>query len=126
MKIKNFKMTETIQNVTVREAINVFFDNFDWYPDDEDGSIEDMCNYIDEEVIDATEEEQEELLKALKEEYHKRVEDLRQEELAQLSSRSAIIDWLSNVLYDRIEWGTVGYILNYEEIIDEIIKNGRK
>ena len=116
MKKEITKWVSSIEEISMKEAVNEFFDG-DWDPRSWDYTEADIDHYL--ENFDEISDEEESLLRAeIKKEFDKRSNEIRQEEIDQLKDRDSILEWLESI--------TVGDTLSKEEILDLILKNGNK
>ena len=123
MKREITKWTTSMEEVIMEEAVNDFFEE-NWDPN----SWVHTEVYIDSYIEDFNEisDKEEDLLRVeIKKEFDKRVNKLRQEEIAQLKDRKSILKWIGES-NDWPEEGDVGYMLPKEEILDLILQNGNK
>lgn len=123
MKKELTEWTKVIEEVSVEEAVDYFFDG-DWEPRDWDETKCCLDTYI--EKFEEISNKEADLLRAeIKKEFDKRVSELKQEELGQLKDRKSILDLLDCYLYFP-DMGEVGFLLSNEEILDLILQNGDK
>lgn len=125
MKKEITKCTTSIEEITMEDAVNEFF-NDDW----DSRSWEDTESYIDSyiEMFSEISDEEKELLKSeIKKEFDKEVDEIRQEEISKLKDKDSILKLIQNYFVD--DWpdeGEIGYLLSAEEILDLILQNGNK
>ena len=124
MKKEVTKCTTSIEDITMEEAVDEFFDVIgiqSW--EDTEANID---SYI-EEFSEISDKEADLLKVEIKKEFNERVNELRQKEIAKLKDRDSILEWIDmnedNYWQDE---GEVGYMLSKEEILDLIIQNGNK
>ena len=125
MKKEIQKWISSIEDITIEEAVNEFFDG-DWDP----RSWEETECYINtyiEEFQEISDKEEDYLRAKIKEEFDKRVSKLRQEEIDLLKDRKSILNWIESLDDDDCLYeGEVGYVLSKEKILDLILQNGDK
>ena len=124
MKKETKKLVTFIEDVTLEEVVNEFFDG-DWDP----RSWEDTESYIDsyiKEFKEISDKEKDLLRVEIKKEFDKKVNEIRQEEYVQLKDRKSILKWIETLNDDFPFEGEVGYMLSKEEILDLILQNGNK
>ena len=124
MKKEVQKWVSSIEEITIEEAVNEFFDG-DWDP----RSWEDTETYIGsyiEEFDEISDKEEDHLRAEIKKEFDKRINELRQGEIDQLKDKKSILNWIESLGDDWPDEGVVGYILSREEILDLILQNGNK
>ena len=124
MKKEVQKWRSSIEDITMEEAVDEFFDVIgiqSW--EDTEANID---SYI-EEFSEISDKEASLLKVEIKKEFNERVNELRQKEIAKLKDRDSILEWIDmnedNYWQDE---GEVGYMLSKEEILDLIIQNGNK
>ncbi len=125
MKKEITKWVTSVEDVTMEEAVNEFFDG-DWDPiswEDTDSYID---SYIKEEFCEISDKEENLLKQEIKKEFDKKVNKIRQEETNELKDRESILNWIESVRHEYLDVGEVGYMLSKEEILDLILKNGNK
>ena len=125
MKKEISKWTTSIEEVSIKEAINEFFAG-DWNPTDWEDTEEYIDSYIENDLIEITDEEEDYLKAEIKKEYDKRVSELRQEEIIKLKDKDSILKWIENSLNGWIDEGEIGYLLSAEEVLNLILQNGNK
>ena len=125
MKKELTEWTKVIEEVSVEEAVDYFFDG-DWEPRDWDETKCCLDTYI--ENFEEISNKEANLLRAeIKKEFDKRVSELKQEEIDQLKDRKSILDLLDYYLCSGFpNMGEVGFLLSNEEILDLILQNGNK
>jgi len=124
MKKEITKWITSIEDITIEEAVDEFFDE-DWDP----RSWEDTESCIDpyiEEFQEISDEEKDLLRSEIKKKFDKKVNRLLQEETDKLKNRKSILEWIENYYSDFPDEGEIGYLLSKEEILDLILKNGNK
>ena len=125
MKKEITKWTTSIEDITVEEAVNEFFDG-DWDP----RSWEDTESYINsyiEEFQEISNKEKDFLKSEIKKGFDEKVNEFRQEEIDQLKDRKSILEWIKNSIQNEYPGeGEVGYMFSEEEILDLILQNGNK
>lgn len=124
MKKEITKWTTSIEEISMEEAVNEFFDG-DWDP----RSWKDTEFFIDSYIEEFQEisDKEEDLLRAeIKKEFDKKVNKICQEEIDQLKDRKSILNWIEIIQYEFPNEGEVGYLLSKEEILDLILQNGNK
>lgn len=133
MNKKVLKTIEKIEECSIEEVVNDFFDywNDDELEDVKDNLEYEITNYLEEEDIEYSEKEKESFIKLVKEKIDEKINSIKESEIKQLSNRKSIHEWLSESLdYMRsnidIDAGDVGFLLSVDEIIDLIIENGQK
>jgi len=124
MKKEATKWTTSIEEITMGEAVNEFFDG-DWDPKNWEEIEEYIDSYI-EEFNEISDEEENLLRQKIKKEFDKKVNELRQEEVNQLKDRKSILYSFTRMLDSWPGKGEVGYLLSKEEILDLILQNGNK
>lgn len=127
MKIKRTKVKEEEEEITITEFVDELFEDY-WNPrdwDDTEGIFRDAIEYDHPEI---SEDDVEEIIEESKKKFEKIVSKYRDEEIEKLSGRSKIREWLSGYIdyAEDINEGEPGYTLDVDEIIDLIIKNGKK
>lgn len=123
MKKEITKVTTSIEDITMEEAVSEFFDG-DWNPKDWVETEEYIYSYIDE--FDEISDKEKDLLKSeIKKEFNNQVNILRQEEIDKFKNRDSILEWIENS-FDWPDEGEVGYLLSAEEILDLILQNSNK
>lgn len=127
MKIKRTKIREIEEEVTITEFVNELFEG-DWNPHDWDDTESIFRDTIEYDYPEISEDDIEEIIEEAKKKFEKIVNEYRDKEIEKLSNRSKIREWLSGYIdYDEnLYEGDPGYILSVDEIIDLIIKNGKK
>jgi len=123
MKREITKWTTSMEEVIMEEAVNDFFEE-NWDPNSWVHTEVYLDSYI-EDFNEISDKEEDLLRVEIKKEFDKRVNKLRQEEIAQLKDRKSILNWIGNPT-DWPEEGDVGYMLSKEEILDLILQNGNK
>lgn len=129
MKKETTKWTSSIEDITIEQAVNEFFDFEDWRPNDWDYTVDTADFYIEDSFIEISEKEKELLKIEIEKEFDKRVNKIRQEEVDQLKDRKSILNWIESIIqydYPNEGEGEVGYMLSKEEILDLILQNGNK
>lgn len=125
MKVKNTKVVEVEEELSISEILEMLF-NYDWWPDDWEGTRDSFIESLKFDDPDITDEEIETILLEAKKEFDSRVKNLIKEESDQLKDRKGIINWLSDIIGEFLNEGMVGYCLTLDQIVDLIIKNGKK
>ena len=127
MKIKRTKIKEVEEEITTTEFVNELFED-EWNPNDWDDTESMFRDAIEYDYPEISEDEVEEIIKESKKKFDKIVSKYRDEEIEKLSGRSKIREWLSGYIdyAEDIDEGDPGYMLSVDEIIDLIIKNGKK
>lgn len=125
MKVKNTKVVEVEEELSIPEVVEMLF-GYDWWPDDWEGTRDSFIESLKFDDPDITEEEIETILLEAKKEFDSRVKNLIKEESDQLKDRKSIINWLSDITSEFLDEGMVGYCLTLDQIVDLIIKNGKK
>ena len=129
MKVKNTKVVEVEEELTISEILEMLF-NYDWWPDDWERTRDSFIESLKYDDPDITEEEIETILLEAKKEFDSRVENLIKEESEQLQDRESIKHWLDNIIMEAnpfsLDEGMVGYYLTLDQIVDLIIQNGNK
>jgi hypothetical protein len=120
MKIKKTKLVKVEEEVSIPEILEMLFE-YDWWPDDWEGTRDSFITALEYDNPDITKEEIKTILPEAKKEFDRRVKDLMEEEAEQLKDRRSIINWLHD-----IDKGNVGYYLTLDQIVDLIIQNGNK
>lgn len=123
MKKEVQEWISSVKDITIEEAVNIFFDG-DWDP----RNWEDTEQYIDsyiEEFQEISDKEEDHLRAEIKKEFDKEISKLKKEEIDQLKDRKSILNWIKN-LNDWPDEGEVGYLLSKEEILNLILQNGNK
>lgn len=124
MKKETTKWITSVEDITMEEAVNEFFDG-DWVPI----SWEDTEEYVDSYIKEFKEisDKEKDLLKLeIKKEFDKEVNKSRQEEIDQLKDKDSILKWIESSFDDWPDNGQVGYLLSREEILDLILQNSNK
>jgi hypothetical protein len=126
MKKEVQKWRSSIEDITMEEAVDEFFDG-DWDPRSWEDTEINIDSYI-EEFSEISDKEASLLKIEIKKEFNERVNELRQKEIVQLKDRNSILKWIENMIEDNYwqDEGEVGYMLSKEEILDLIIQNGNK
>lgn len=124
MKKEVHKWTSSIEEITIEEAVNEFFDG-DWDPRSWEDTEQCIDSYI-EEFDEITDEEENLLRQGIKKEFDEDVNKTRQEEINQLKDRKSILNWIKSTNCDFPDEGEIGYMLSEEEILDLILQNGNK
>ena len=125
MKKETRKWITSIEDVTMEEAVNEFFDG-DWDPKSWEDTEEYIDSYIEEDFQEISDKEADHLKAEIKKEFDRRVNKIRQEEINQLKDRKSILSWIEDMQYDWPDEGEVGYMLSKEEILDLILQNSNK
>ena len=125
MKKETRKWITSIEDVTMEEAVNEFFDG-DWDPKSWEDTEEYIDSYIEEDFQEISDKEADHLKAEIKKEFDRRVNKIRQEEIDQLKDRKSILSWIEDMQYDWPDEGEVGYMLSKEEILDLILQNSNK
>lgn len=127
MKIKRTKIREIEEEVTITEFVSELFEG-DWNPCDWDDTESIFRDTIEYDYPEVSEDDIEEIIEEAKKKFEKIVNEYRDEEIEKLSGRSKIREWLSGYIdyAEDINEGEPGYTLDVDEIIDLIIKNGKK
>lgn len=124
MKIEIHKYISSIEDITVEEAVDEFF-NGDWDPKNWEYTKSCINSYI-EEFQEISDKEEDHLRAEIEKEFDKKVSELKKEETNQLKDRKSILEWLENSCGDWPDEGEVGYMLFKEEVLDLILQNGNK
>ena len=124
MKREITKLTISMEEISMEEAVNEFFDG-DWDPRSWEETEEYIDSYI-EEFNEISDEEENLLRQEIKKEFDKKVNEIRQEETDKLKDKDSILIWIENSPDDWPDEGEVGYLLSNEEILDLILQNGNK
>ena len=126
MKKEIQKWRSSIEDITMEEAVDEFFDG-NWDPKSWEDTEATIDSYI-EEFSEISDKEANLLKVEIKKEFNEKVNKLRQEEIIQLKDRNSILKWIENMIEDNYwqDEGEVGYILSKEEILDLILQNGNK
>ena len=124
MKKEITKWTTSIEDISIEEAVNEFFDG-DWDPENWEDTEPNIDSYI-EDFNEISDKEADHLKVEIKKEFDKKINELRQEEADQLKDRKSILNWIENLFNDWPNEGEVGYMLSKEEVLDLILKNGNK
>jgi hypothetical protein len=117
---------EVEEELSAPETVEILFAEHDWYPYDWGETKNNFINALEYDDPDITEEEIETILLEAKKEFDSRVKNLIKEESDQLKDRKGIINWLSDIIGEFLYEGMVGYCLTLDQIVDLIIKNGKK
>ena len=125
MKKETRKWITSIEDVTMEEAVNEFFDG-DWDPKSWEDTEEYIDSYIEEDFQEISDKEADHLKAEIKKEFDRRVNKIRQEEIDQLKDRKSILSWIEDMQHDWPDQGEVGYMLSKEEILDLILQNSNK
>ncbi len=127
MKIKRTKIREVEEEVTITEFVNELFED-EWNPHDWDDTESMFRDAIEYDYPEISEDDIEEIIEEAKKKFEKIVNEYRDEEIEKLSNRSKIREWLSGYIDndEDLYEGDPGYMLSVDEIIDLIIKNGKK
>lgn len=127
MKIKRTKIREVEEEVTITEFVNELFED-EWNPHDWDDTESMFRDAIEYDYPEISEDDVEEIIEEAKKEFDKRTKEYLDEEIEKLSDRSEIRKWLSEYIDNNEDLyeGDPGYMLSVDEIIDLIIKNGKK
>jgi hypothetical protein len=125
MKVKKTKLVEVEEEVSIPEILEMLFE-YDWWPDDWEGTRDSFIAALEYDNPDITKEEIKTILPEAKKEFDRRVEDLMEEEAEQLKDRRSIINWLRDMMGEFLDKGDVGYCLTLDQIVDLIIQNGNK
>lgn len=126
MKVKKTKVIEVEEEVSISEILEMLFENYDWWPDDWEGTRDSFIAALKFDNPDITKEEIKTILIEAKKEFDTRVNDLMEEEAEQLKDRRSIINWLGDLMGEFLDEGSVGYCLTLDQIVDLIIQNGNK
>ena len=133
MKREEYIYEKKLVDVSIDEVIleikNDVEDNSDiaGYEEDELEGYIDSCLYDYEDITpEECSELYDRLIPILKEIRNKAVQEEKNQEIEQLSSRGGIIAFIEDVICYADEVGQVGYRLTSEEILDLILKNGVK
>ena len=126
MKVKKTKVVEIEEELSAPETVEILFAEHDWWPDDWGETKKNFINALEYDDPDITEEEIKTILLEAKKEFDSRVKNLIKEESDQLKDRKGIINWLSDIIGEFLNEGMVGYCLTLDQIVDLIIKNGKK
>lgn len=125
MKVKKTKLIEVEEEVSISEILEMLFE-YDWWPDDWEGTRDSFIEALKYDFPDITEEEIKTILPETKKEFDRRVKELIEEEAEQLKDRRSIINWLRDMIGEFLGKGSVGYCLTLDQIVDLIIQNGNK
>jgi hypothetical protein len=129
MKVKKTKVVEVEEEVSIPEILEMLFE-YDWWPDDWEGTRDSFIESLKYDNPDITKEEIKTILLEAKKEFDSRVENLIKEESEQLRDRESIKHWLDNIILEgnpfSLDEGMVGYCLTLDQIVDLIIQNGNK
>ena len=129
MKVKNTKVVEVEEELSISEVVEMLF-GYDWWPDDWEGTRDSFIESLKYDDPNITDEEIEVILPEAKKEFDRRVENLIKEESEQLRDRESIKHWLDNIIIEgnsfSLDEGDVGYCLTLDQIVDLIIQNGNK
>ena len=126
MKKEIQKWRSSIEEITMEEAVDEFFDG-NWDPKSWEDTEATIDSYI-EEFSEISDKEADLLKVEIKKEFNEKINELRQKEIDQLKDRNSILKWIENIIEDNYwqDEGEVGYMLSKEEILDLIIQNGNK
>ena len=124
MKKEITKWTTSIEEISMEEAVNEFFDG-GWDPHDWDDTDTCIDSYI-EDFNEISDKEAGLLKIEIKKEFNKRVNEIYLEETDQLKDRESILELIESTFSDCPSEGEVGYMLSKEEILDLILQNGNK
>ena len=124
MKKETTKWVTSVEDVTMEEAVNEFFDG-DWDPKNWEDTEEYIDPYI-EDFQEISDKEADNLKAEIKREFDKRVNEIRQEEINRLKDRKSILNWIEFFIDGVFDVGEVGFMLSKEEILDLILKNSNK
>lgn len=127
MKIKRSKIKQVEEEVSISEFVDELFED-EWNPNDWDDTESMFRDAIEYDYPEISEDDIEEIIKEAKKKFEKIVNEYRDEEIEKLSGRSKIREWLSSYIDvdEDLYEGEPGYVLDVDEIIDLIIKNGKK
>ncbi len=124
MKIEIHKYISSIEDISMEEAVDEFFDG-DWDPRSWEDTESCINSYI-EEFQEISDKEENLLRLEIEKEFNKKVSEVKKEETDQLKDRKSILEWIENSCDDWPDEGDVGYMLSKEEILDLILQNGNK
>jgi len=123
MKKEVSEWKSEIKEVSLKDAVKVFFEECDYNIGDWSETEENLDYFIND-FKEINNEEEKLLREEVKKEFDKKVNKYKQEELAHLKNKSSILKWIKSII--GIEAGDPGYMLNAEEILDLILENGQK
>ncbi len=127
MKKEVSEWKSEIKEVSLKDAVKVFFEECDYNIGDWSETEENLDYFIND-FKEINNEEEKLLREEVKKEFDKKVNKYKQEELAHLKNKSSILKWIKSIIGidGLIEAGDPGYMLNAEEILDLILENGQK
>ena len=125
MKVKKTKLLEVEEELSIPEILEMLFE-YDWWPDDWEGTRDSFIEALKYDSPDITKEEIKTILPEAKKEFDRRVKKLIEEESEQLKDRRSITNWLRDIMGEFLDEGSVGYCLTLDQIVDLIIQNGNK
>jgi len=117
----------SMEEVSIEETAKDFCEEYTELDDINDFDSE-LNYFIEDNIKEISPKERAALEEEIKKLIIKRKEEFVVQEKARLKNRTSILEWIDcNIKYDdSLEGGDVGYSLSAEEILDLIIKNGRK
>ena len=121
----------SIEEISIEEAVKDFCEECEECYcrsiDSEDFDSE-LDDFIEENIKEISSEERDTLKEEIKKKLIKQKEEFIVQEKSKLKNRTSILKWIDyNIKYDNcLEGGDVGYYLSAKEILDLIIKNGKK
>lgn len=117
----------SMKEVSIEEAAKDFCEEYCGSIDSEDFDSE-LDYFIKDNIKEISPEEMDALKEEIKKQLIKQEEESIVQEKSKLKNRTSILEWIDyNIKYDdRLEAGDIGYYLSAKDILDLIIKNGKK
>ena len=117
----------SMKEVSIEETVRDFCEEYCGGLDSEDFDSE-LDDFIEDNIKEISPEERTTLEEEIKKQLIKQKEEFIVQEKSKLKNRISILEWIDyNIKYDDcLEAGDIGYYLSAKEILDLIIKNGKK
>ena len=118
----------SIEEISIEEAAKDFCEEYCCGSIDSEDFDSELDDFIEENIKEISSEERDTLKEEIKKKLIKRKEEFIVQEKSKLKNRTYILEWIDyNIKYDDcLEEGDIGYYLSAKEILDLIIKNGKK
>ena len=121
----------SVEEISIEEAVKDFCEE---YCEEHCGSIDsedfdsELDDFIEENIKEISPEEMDALKEEIKKQLIKQKKEFIVQEKSKLKNRTSILKWIDcNIKYNNsLEEGDIGYYLSAKEILDLIIKNGKK
>lgn len=120
----------SIKEISIEEAAKSFCEDCEkrYGGFDSDDFNSELNYFIENNIKEISSEEIDALKEEIKKQLIKQKEEFIVQEKSKLKNRTSILEWIDyNIKYDDcLEEGDIGYYLSAKEILDLIIKNGKK